>query len=742
MKKLLFLIPFASSCLSADVIKSIKFEGLIHLSPEVAREISGLNVGDELTLQKSNKAILNLFEQNYFEDIYIDDNDGNVVVYLKEKPSIARVELKGVVTNDEKAIKELIDIKPGNMYDELVIERTIDKIRKFYEAKGYFDTVVDVQKKQVDSGPSLYLTLNINRGENLIIQDVKLVGAKKFDYSDVEPFIANKSKEFMGWMWGRNDGKTKLFELPQDPDRIKELYLEKGYLDARVSYPFMDAYFDSYTANLTYYISEGEPYTISSISIEAPETLGLNDEQIIKDMRLEVGDVINGQKVRKDLENLEDIVADMGYAYVNVSPNTDKDQETHKVGLNYVVTPGEKVYIRNVTISGNDRTADRVIRRELYITEGQLYNRTDLRDSQDALKRTSYFEDVIIKEQRVDANHMDLLVEVKEASTGSISGGIGYGSSDGLLLNASLADSNIMGSGLKGAISVDRSDNELSGSISLTNPRIFDSRYSLGGSIYANKSDWDNYKEKSKGFDITLGRQLTRNLSVSLTYALESSNITKLSAVLKAIGYKEGTNLKSSITPAIQYNSTDDYYLPRRGILAGSALEFAGVGGDEKFVKSRSYFNYYLGLKDYIDYDLIFRYKSNFSKIFNRGYVPINEKLYLGGISSIRGYESRSVSPKLKYNGQWYETGGEASFNNSFEISFPIINRIKMRGVLFYDYGMIGLNNLSDIKRSSTGVGVEWVTPIGPLQLIFAKALNPAQNDDTSKFEFSIGRRF
>lgn len=743
MKKLLFLLPLTLGITQADQIKSIKFEGLIHLSPEVAREISGLSVGEELTNEASNNAIINLFKQNYFEDIYITNDNGNVIVTLKEKPSIARVELKGVVTNDQKAIQSLIDIKAGNMYDTLSIERTINKIRQFYEAKGYFDTVVDVEKKQVEDGPGLYLTLNINRGENLIIKNVNLVGAKKFDYDDVEPIVANKSKEFMGWMWGRNDGKVKLYELPQDSERIKDLYFQKGYLDATVSEPFLNAYFDSYTADLAYYITEGEQYKISKITISAPDELELNTDKIIKDeLNLGAGDIINSLKVRKDISIIENIVADKGYAFVVVNPKTQKDKENHTVQIDYEIIPGEKVTIRNVIISGNDRTSDKVVRRELYLTEGQTYNRTDLQDSTDALKRTSYFEDANIKEQRISADQIDLLVEVKEASTGSISGGIGYGSSDGLLLNASLSDTNILGSGLKGIISVDRSDNELSGQIGITNPRLFDSQYSLGGTIYANDYKWRNYNERSYGFNTTLGRQLTRNLSASITYVIERSNISGLSSVLKNVGYKEGTNLKSAIIPAISYNNTDDYYLPRRGILTGSSLEFAGIGGDEKFLKSRSYFNYYFGLADYIDYDLILRYKSNFAKIWDRGYVPINERLYLGGISSIRGFENKTVSPKLQFGGSWYETGGEISFNNSFEISFPIIDRIKMRGVLFYDYGMIGKTSLNEIKRSSVGTGIEWITPIGPLQLIFAKALNPASNDETSKFEFSIGRRF
>ena len=751
MKKKLFLLALALSGLNAQTIQSINFKGLIHLSPDVATQIMGLKVGQELTPKLSDKAITNLYKQNYFDDIYIEDTgNGNLLVKVKEKPSVARVDLKGIVTNDKTAIESLINIKPGNMYDELTIEKTKERIRQYYESKGYFDTVVDVEKQPVaDNDSSLFITLNINRGENMIIKKVNLVGAKEFDYDDIEPVVANKSREFMGWLWGRNDGKVKLFELENDPARIQDKYFQKGYLDATVSSPYLNASFDNYTADLTYYIHEGEPYKVSNVSITAPEELGLDTKKIIDDFRLEAGDTMNSARLRQDMKKLDDMVADKGYAFVKVYPKTDKFDENKTVDIDYEVDPGEKVYIRNVQISGNDRTVDRVVRRELYLTEGNLYSRTDLQDSKDALKRTSYFDDVEIEDDPVDKNTVDLKVKVKEASTGSISGGIGYGSSDGLLLNAALSDTNIFGSGLQGQVSVDKSDRELSGQISLTNPRIFDSEYSLGGTLYANDYDWRTYKERSYGFSTTLGRKLTRNLSASLTYNIEQSKVTLKDDELRDINrytgkeiYREGKAIKSAITPALTYNSTDDYYLPRRGIIASTSFEVAGLGGDMDFVKNRTNFNYYLGLREYIDYDLILRYKASFGKIWERGYTPINERLYLGGIRSLRGYESRTVSPKVKYNGDYYEYGGETSFNNSVEMSFPIIERVKMRGVVFYDYGMIGENSLNEIKRSSVGTGIEWITPIGPLQLIFAKALKPKEGDDTNTFEFTIGRRF
>ena len=263
-------------------------------------------------------------------------------------------------------------------------------------------------------------------------------------------------------------------------------------------------------------------------------------------------------------------------------------------------------------------------------------------------------------------------------------------------------------------------------------------------------------EHQNYGANIIGGRQLGRYINAYLSYQIERSEIEGLDAFYRDAGYQNGVNIKSALTPSISFNNTDDYYVPRSGIIASTSLEYAGLGGDMEFIKNRTTFNIYQGLQDYIDMDLILRYKSGFGYIYNddSSKLPINEKLFLGGISSIRGYDSRSVTPKKKIcnpknnngtvvNGcEIIETGGKISFNNSFELSFPIINRLKMRGVIFYDYGMIGHSDINEIKRSSTGAGIEWITPIGPLQLFYAQAIDDKKGDDTSSFEFTIGRRF
>ncbi|MDD5786256.1 outer membrane protein assembly factor BamA [Campylobacter lanienae] len=756
MKKAVISSFIMVASMNAIQIQSIKFNGLLHLSDESASDISGLKVGSEFNDEIANKAIISLYKQGYFENIYIEENDGNIVVNLSEKPVIAKIDINGVVTNDQKAIEQIIDIKKGQMYDEFALNNTKIRIRQFYEARGYFDTVVTTDIAPINENKnSLHITLTVNRGENITIENIHLIGSDALDYSDIEPVVANKSREFMGWMWGLNDGKVKIYELANDSQNIHNEYLKKGYLDASVSAPSLNAYFDNYKADLLYYINEGEVYKTGNISINAPEFLELDSDEIISDFKLQKGDILNSTKMKADASKLEDLVADKGFAYVKVYPRTNKNSD-FTADIIYDVIPEEKVYIRNVIISGNDRTADRIIRRELYLTEGNLYNKTDLIDSKNALKRSGYFEDVQIIEKRIDKDQIDLEVAVKETTTGSIVGGIGYGSTDGLLLNAGVSDANIFGTGYKGSIMVDKSDDTLSGNINLTNPRVNDSLYSLGGGIFANDYSWDDYDEQNYGANIIGGRQIGRYVNVYLTYQIERSDIEGLDEFYKEAGYQNGVNIKSSLTPSITFNNTDDYYIPRSGFIASTSFEYAGLGGDMEFLKNRTTFNAYQGLQEYINMDLILRYKSGFGYIFNDDSekLPINEKLFLGGINSVRGYESRSITPKKNIcnpktnNGgiipgcKMVETGGKISFNNSFELSFPIINRLKMRGVLFYDYGMIGNSDINDIKRSSAGAGIEWMTPIGPLQLFYAQALDDKEGDETSSFEFTIGRRF
>ena len=740
MLRIGYLLPLLlSTSLWAVTVKSISFEGLVRLSEDTAKQIAAIPVGETLDIEKVNEAIKALYNQRYFEDIWIEEDGGHLTIHVKEKPSIARIELEGVGQNDKDTILGVLGIRTGMMYDEAGIEQAKTHIRQFFETKGYFDTVVEAKSAPLNEDErSLKVTFNVNRGEKIIIRSLQMCGAQALGYGDVELDLANKEREFLGWFWGFNSGEVKVHELPMDSNRIKDAYMKKGFLDAQVSAPFLRTYPDSFNASLSYHIDEGEAYTIESITYDAPE--GLIDEKALKSLLLlEAGETIDISHLRRDLEKIETMVADQGYAFVRVYPDLEQDKENKKVRIVYHINPGEKVYIRNVRIAGNSRTIDRVIRRELYLTEGSLYNRSDLVDSRNAIRRTGYFQDAAIQEERVSKSQVDLLVNVTETNTGAISGGIGYGTSKGILLSGSVSDGNIFGSGLKGTFMVERSDDELSGRISLTNPRVFDSVYSLGGSLYAEDNSWTHYDEEVLGFNITGGRKFGRYTNVSLAYTLEETTLSALSQSLLDRGYKEEASLKSSIMPSITYNNTDDYYLPRSGIDASASLEYAGIGGDQKFVKNQYRFAYFYGLRDSWDYDLILRYKARFAVVWDNGELPINERLYLGGVSSLRGFDSRSISPK---DNTGELLGGEIYFANSLEASFPLVERFQMRGAFFVDYGMIGESDLTEETRASAGISLEWISPLGPISLIFAEPFMSESGDDTTSFEFTIGRQF
>ncbi|MBE0491676.1 MAG: outer membrane protein assembly factor BamA [Sulfurospirillum sp.] len=737
MNKILLAFFVTISVSFASQIKSLEFDGLVRLSHEAASQMIGISVGDIVDIEKIDQAIKLLYKQNYFTDIWVEDaGNGKMIFHFKEKPAIANIQIDGIGENDKEEILSITSIKKGEIYDAQKSDLAKANIIKHFEMKGYFDTVVEVEKEEL-SKDAFSLRFIINRGEEIFIDTVNLCGAQNLDYGDVEPMMANKSAEFLPWMWGFNDGKLRLADLEFDAQRIKDVYMQNGYLDVVVSTPFLKAYMDSYRANLSYNITEGIQYKIGKITLAYPNEL-IPQEELFDAMVLKEGQIFNIKRLRKDIQSVQNKIADLGYAYAKVLPNIQNDKQTGLSNIELKIITGDKVYINDVRISGNTRTIDRVARREVYLAHGDLYSKTDLDDSISALKRTSYFENVYIEEQRIANDKIDLVIHVSEASTGSIGGGIGYGSSDGLLLNANVSDSNIFGSGLRAVVDLERSDKQLTGRVSLSNPRVFDSIYSLSGSLYAEDNDYLDYDEKKLGFNLTVGRKIGRYTSASLGYVLEDVKYSAFSDFWTNFYPNGYSALKSSIIPAISFNNTDDYYLPRKGFATSAAIEVAGLGGDQKFTKTTTKFSYFYGLEDLIDYDLILRYRARAQYITDNGELPPGEKLYMGGISTVRGYESSSLSPKDS-NGDLL--GGRMLFANSVEASFPLIERLKMRGALFLDYGMIGEDDLS-VKRAGTGFNLEWVSPLGPILLIFSKPLLKESGDRTATFEFTMGRQF
>ncbi|UCN01015.1 outer membrane protein assembly factor BamA [Sulfurimonas sp. SWIR-19] len=753
MKILLsFLLVVLTTNIYARVVKTIDYNGLIHLSKPVALRILGFGEGDDIDKEMVDKAIKKYFDQGYFNDIWTEfDEKGKLTFYFKEKAIISKVELKGWKEDDDEVKESVIQIKKGSLYDEKKIEAAKKRIIDAISQEGKIDSVVEVETTYLENG-SVKITFVVNEGEEIIIKKLQYSGVYGLDPDDFDDVIANKEQEFMGWFWGQNDGKMSLRDLEYDNLRIRDYYMQYGYLDAKVDEPFVRVDFDNYSADMSYLISEGKPYKISKISVN--QLVHVADDAKLRDaISLKKDETFNIKTFREDSKKIKTLVADLGYAFVQVVPDLKKDKENHTVEVVFKVLPGEKVRIRNVLISGNNRTLDRVIRRELYLGPNDIYSLTDLTDSRAALGRLGFFDGNTIEEKRIDNKTMDLIVKVKEAPTGNIQLGGGYGSFGGLLLSIGINDRNVWGSGINVGVKAEKSQTTQNYSFNISNPRLNDSDFSGNFSIYQSAFDYIDYSVVSNGVSMGIGHRFTRYISGYLGYAYSSNSYTFgddfNASVYGGINPFEAFT-KSSVSVSIKWDNTDDFYLPRKGFELSQSLEKSGLGGTANFIKARTNFAKYYGLQDLLGFDAIFRYKARYYAIIDNGYIPLAEKFYMGGIGSVRGYQAYTLSPTVAdatgIDGI-RRVGGTQTFSNNIELSMPLIPKAKMRIVAFADWGMISdnvTNNLltNNISRAGYGLGLEWFSPVGPIQLMFARPINPQDGDQTANFEFTMGQRF
>ena len=756
--KIILFWMLVSSFLLAQKVTQIKFEGLAHLSASTAKEIAGIHVGDTIGAENINHSIKNFFAQGYFKDVWVDQKGGILIYHFKEKLAIANVEIKGYGSGDDgEKLLSGIGIKKGDLYDERRIKKATKKLISKLEAEGYYDTVVDVTRKAVGES-SIAILFDVNKGEKITIKKMNFVGAKALDKNTLEKDLANKEKDTLGWMPWRNNGEAAVNQLEYDAHRLKNVYMKHGYLDAKVSKPIMRVDFGSYKAEVDYKVFEGEQYRIGKIiishQIEGLDTKALQDKLLLKE-----GKVFNIKRMRTDMRNIKEAVGNFGYAYVRVAPQMNKNPQSKVINLNYVIQPGDPVTINDVIISGNDTTKDRVIRRYVYLAPGDKFNARDLKDSKSALGRTGFFEKVDIQSQRISADKINLLVNVKEASTGTISAGGGYGSYEGPMINASISDKNIFGLGINSTIGFDISKIATNYNLSFTNPKVWDSMYSMSLSLYKRNYEYVDYTQDQLGGSLSVGREFYRyfHASVGLGYVDNKSTINDgATDIFQDFLYNDKYK-KVSTFASLSYDNTDDFYVPREGMKAAVNFEYAKLSGNDvnltrfpkgygKYLKTSGKLGLYYGLEDFIDYDLILRAKGRVTNISrNSGEkIPTAEKLFMGGVGSVRGFNPYSLSPKLA-TGEL--VGGTKRFSGSLEASIPLSEAAKMRLAFFYDYGVVSLDNetniaVDSVARSSTGVVLEWRSPFGPINLVFAYPIDDKPGDSIATFEFSMGTRF
>ncbi|MFB1325590.1 outer membrane protein assembly factor BamA [Helicobacter pylori] len=842
-------------------VKSISYVGLSYMSDMLANEIVKIRVGDMVDSKKIDTAVLALFNQGYFKDVYATFESGILEFHFDEKARIAGVEIKGYGTEKEKdGLKSQMGIKKGDTFDEQKLEHAKTALKTALEGQGYYGSVVEVRTEKVSEG-ALLIVFDVNRGDSIYIKQSIYEGSSKLKRRMIESLSANKQRDFMGWMWGLNDGKLRLDQLEYDSMRIQDVYMRRGYLDAHISSPFLKTDFSTHDAKLHYKVKEGIQYRISDILIEIDNPV-VPLKTLEKALKVKRKDVFNIEHLRADAQILKTEIADKGYAFAVVKPDLDKDEKNGLVKVIYRIEVGDMVYINDVIISGNQRTSDRIIRRELLLGPKDKYNLTKLRNSENSLRRLGFFSKVKIEEKRVNSSLMDLLVSVEEGRTGQLQFGLGYGSYGGLMLNGSVSERNLFGTGQSMSLYANiatgggrsypgmprGAGRMFAGNLSLTNPRIFDSWYSSTINLYADYRISYQYIQQGGGFGVNVGRMLGNRTHVSLGYNLNVTKLLGFSSPLynryysstkqiiipsqpvcvSSLGLLLGlrqvqscstpgstrvgqtppvtglwdrdyhTPITSSFTLDVSYDNTDDYYFPRNGVIfssyatmsglpsSGTLNSWNGLGGNVRNTKVYGKFAAYHHLQKYLLIDLIARFKTQGGYIFRyntEDYLPLNSTFYMGGVTTVRGFRNGSITPKDEF-GLWL--GGDGIFTASTELSYGVLKAAKMRlawffdfgfltfktptrGSFFYnaptttanfkDYGVIGAGFERATWRASTGLQIEWISPMGPLVLIFPIAFfnqwgdgngkkckglcfNPNMDDYTQHFEFSMGTRF
>ncbi len=842
-------------------VKSVSYVGLSYMSDMLANEIVKIRVGDIVDSKKIDTAVLALFNQGYFKDVYATFEGGILEFHFDEKARIAGVEIKGYGTEKEKdGLKSQMGIKKGDTFDEQKLEHAKTALKTALEGQGYYGSVVEVRTQKVSEG-ALLIVFDVNRGDSIYIKQSIYEGSAKLKRRMIESLSANKQRDFMGWMWGLNDGKLRLDQLEYDSMRIQDVYMRRGYLDAHISSPFLKTDFSTHDAKLHYKVKEGIQYRISDILIEIDNPV-VPLKTLEKALKVKRKDVFNIEHLRADAQILKTEIADKGYAFAVVKPDLDKDEKNGLVKVIYRIEVGDMVYINDVIISGNQRTSDRIIRRELLLGPKDKYNLTKLRNSENSLRRLGFFSKVKIEEKRVNSSLMDLLVSVEEGRTGQLQFGLGYGSYGGLMLNGSVSERNLFGTGQSMSLYANiatgggrsypgmprGAGRMFAGNLSLTNPRIFDSWYSSTINLYADYRISYQYIQQGGGFGVNVGRMLGNRTHVSLGYNLNVTKLLGFSSPLynryysstkqiiipsqpvcvSSLGLLLGlrqvqscstpgstrvgqtppvtglwdrdyhTPITSSFTLDVSYDNTDDYYFPRNGVIfssyatmsglpsSGTLNSWNGLGGNVRNTKVYGKFAAYHHLQKYLLIDLIARFKTQGGYIFRyntEDYLPLNSTFYMGGVTTVRGFRNGSITPKDEF-GLWL--GGDGIFTASTELSYGVLKAAKMRlawffdfgfltfktptrGSFFYnaptttanfkDYGVIGAGFERATWRASTGLQIEWISPMGPLVLIFPIAFfnqwgdgngkkckglcfNPNMDDYTQHFEFSMGTRF
>ncbi len=737
---LLLLLPTIAWS-APSKISEVRIQGNVRVELSAIYSVLTARAGstyDAAVIDKDIKAIYGL---GRFRDVTaeIDEVDGaGILTYrLVERALVRRVDFKG---NDEFSIEKLrglVVVKTPDIYDPALVDKSIEAIKTAYHEDGYYAVEV-TSSLDVDDRNEATVTFEVKEGDKVLVDTIRFDGNTVFKDKELRKAMETNERWMFSWLTGR--GKFNEDILKDDLERIADLYYNVGYVRIKVRKVHAKLTDDHKYMDVLLEVEEGPQFRVGTV--DAKGDMLKDKDELLNLVKMKEGDVFNRKLLRDSVSSLSDLYADQGYAYVNVTPLTQLDSERLLIGLVFDIEQGIQMSIDRINVSGNVKTRDKVIRREMKLTEGDLYSAAKIKESRRRINNLGFFEEVnLTNVPGADDSHMDLNIDVKERATGTFSVGAGYSSVDGVIGQGSISQDNFLGKGWKLNLSGSFGGSSTTYQVGLLDPYFLDMNMALGFDLYKTSREWNDFTRDSTGGTIKVGFPVGDDNRASFTYRLEQKEITDVDDDASDTLLEEeakGKVMVSSLMSVFSRNTTDYYLDPSTGYTAEGSVEFAGLGGDEKFAK-------YI-----VDYRHFFPFKWNtvFSLHGQIGYImevgseeiPVDERFYLGGLRSIRGFQSREVGPYDEEEDEFTGGNKEAFFNA--EYLFPIIKDLGLKGVLFFDGGNAWDEDESYFSemRYSVGAGIRWMSPMGPLRLEWGYNLDPKDYESASEFEFSIGK--
>ncbi len=727
-------------------VVEIRVEGNRRIGADAILLKTKTRVGDEYSPHRLQADIREIDKLAYFEDVQVnveDVKDGKAVVFaVKEKPTIREILITGNDKIDADKIKESITLQPQGILNYQVLNDSVEKIKKLYQEKGFYGAEASFELKDLE-GNQKGVIFRIQEGKKFWIKTINFQGNDHFPAKELKGVMKTKEKDWLHWF--TDSGVLDQEALRQDVERLADFYYNNGYLKVRIGAPRVEH--DQEWIHVTLGIEEGDAYTIRTIRLEGDL---LEAEEVMKaSLQIREKECFSRETLRKDVQGLSERYADLGYAYVEVKPATAIQDESKTVDISLRIQQKQKVQIGRIRITGNTKTRDKVIRRELQLGEGDTFNGTALKKSTERLRAVKYFEEVNVTttpgavEQIVDVN-----VEVKEQQTGTFSIGAGYSSVDQLMGIAEVQQNNLFGRGYKVRLKAEVGMKRQYYTFSFIDPWVLDTRWSGRFDAYNQERIYEDYTRSAQGGDILFTRPLEMimpNLTGTVGYRLEDVEIKDIDAN-SALIFREqqGRHITSEAVGGLTFDTRDQVLYPSRGSVTNFTTEFAGLGGDNYFVKHIINSAWYFPVK----WDTVFMARGEFGYAYGWGgrELPVYERFFLGGLNSIRGFKPGSVGPRDKATGD--VVGGDTEVFFNFEYIFPIVKKLELRGVLFYDTGNAFLStdkqgafNIANF-RHTVGAGIRWYSPLGPLRVEIGYNLKPQFDEKQIEWGFAAGGGF